>query len=857
MLKQIYRIIILIIIFIASLYYFGRDIKEVIFNIDNTTSMENTTFPLLSLRSEGELINLLHGYSSNLDANSIREALMPIDMEQSYEVLIDQNEYDIRKLNFEIRNFSSNELIEKGSVSVFDEDKGIKIAKINLTSELMKDKEYAVKITLISSESRKMYYYHRIKKHDRTYLADKLDFVMGFHEAIKDKAKAEEYIKYLEPDGKKDNTTLANINIHSSFDLITWGSLKPEFITGIIPTIAENYSDMASVVLEYIISANTSGIPELYRVKEMYRIRYSPDRMYLLNYERRMEALFDVQLTSVSKSQLKLGITDEPFTAYLSSPDKKKFAFVRSRELWFYDLENNEIVRVFSFRQEDTDYIRDIYDQHDIKILNMDAEGNIDFMVYGYMNRGQYEGRVALVIYKYIRSDCRIEEKVYIPLDEPYQTLKENLGAFAYVNSLDVFYFHIYNSIYAYDLITRQITELADNIDKNDVVAFCEEGYVAWQESSNPKDANSIRIMDIETGDIQLINANRGYKIMLLDKINSNLIYGYVNEDDITVLIDGTTIVPMNKIEIATTDRKVLKPYYKEGYFITEIEVRDNTIELYRASEQKIEGRKIFTPITNDYIMNQSIEKKQFLNVVTRITEASLTEYYLELPSEFSMEELPNTLYTVNTIISEDPTLRLPKNRHYLTEESTLSSVNIYYTYILGELEKSYYEASDAIAEADKGVGVVLSNLNRLVWERGMKANKNIISQFDTVDLSPTQNTMESCIKLIANYMGKNIDNKNFDFINTSTYDIFIQHLDAEPIRLTGATLDQVLYYVSKGRPVIAMTSHSDAVLIYGYDAYNIFMIDPKLGKTNKLGIQDSTQLFEKAGNIFISYLSQ
>jgi hypothetical protein len=857
LLKQIYRIIILIIIFIASLYYFGRDIKEVIFNIDNTTSMENTTFPLLSLRSEGELINLLHGYSSNLDANSIREALMPIDMEQSYEVLINQNEYDIRKLNFEIRNFSSNELIEKGSVSVFDEDKGIKIAKINLTSELMKDKEYAVKITLISSESRKMYYYHRIKKHDRTYLTDKLDFVMGFHEAIKDKAKAEEYIKYLEPDGKKDNTTLANINIHSSFDLITWGSLKPEFITEIIPTIAENYSDMASVVLEYIISANTSGIPELYRVKEMYRIRYSPDRMYLLNYERRMEALFDVQLTSVSKSQLKLGITDEPFTAYLSSPDKKKFAFVRSRELWFYDLENNEIVRVFSFRQEDTDYIRDIYDQHDIKILNMDAEGNIDFMVYGYMNRGQYEGRVALVIYKYIRSDCRIEEKVYIPLDEPYQTLKENLGAFAYVNSLDVFYFHIYNSIYAYDLITRQITELADNIDKNDVVAFCEEGYVAWQESSNPKDANSIRIMDIETGDIQLINANRGYKIMLLDKINSNLIYGYVNEDDITVLIDGTTIVPMNKIEIATTDRKVLKPYYKEGYFITEIEVRDNTIELYRASEQKIEGRKIFTPITNDYIMNQSIEKKQFLNVVTRITEASLTEYYLELPSEFSMEELPNTLYTVNTIISEDPTLRLPKNRHYLTEESTLSSVNIYYTYILGELEKSYYEASDAIAEADKGVGVVLSNLNRLVWERGMKANKNIISQFDTVDLSPTQNTMESCIKLIANYMGKNIDNKNFDFINTSTYDIFIQHLDAEPIRLTGATLDQVLYYVSKGRPVIAMTSHSDAVLIYGYDAYNIFMIDPKLGKTNKLGIQDSTQLFEKAGNIFISYLSQ
>ena len=81
--------------------------------------------------------------------------------------------------------------------------------------------------------------------------------------------------------------------------------------------------------------------------------------------------------------------------------------------------------------------------------------------------------------------------------------------------------------------------------------------------------------------------------------------------------------------------------------------------------------------------------------------------------------------------------------------------------------------------------------------------------------------------------------------------------MDAEPIRLTGTALDQVLYYVSKDRPVIAMTGHSDAVLIYGYDTYNIFLIDPSQGKTVKLGIQDSTQLFEKAGNVFISYLSQ
>ena len=197
MLKQIYRIIILIGVFIASLYYFSKDIKEVVFDIDNTTIIEETTFPLITIRTEGVIINRLHGYSSNLNANTVREALTPVGSEGTFEVIIDEKEYDIKKLNFEVREFVGNELIEKGSVSVFDEENNLKTAKIRIGSELVNDKEYAVKITLITSESRKIYYYNRIKKYDSANLDQKVNFVMEFHEAIKDKNKAEEYAKYL------------------------------------------------------------------------------------------------------------------------------------------------------------------------------------------------------------------------------------------------------------------------------------------------------------------------------------------------------------------------------------------------------------------------------------------------------------------------------------------------------------------------------------------------------------------------------------------------------------------------------------------------------------------------------------
>lgn len=843
LLKQVYRIIILIAVFIASIYHFGKDIKEVVFDIDNTTVMEDATFPLITIRTDGEIINLLHGYSSNLDANSIRDALTPIGEDGSFELLINQGDYDIKKLNFEVREFVGNELIEKGSVSVFQEDNDIKIAKINISSDLQDGKEYAVKITLITSVSRKMYYYHRIKKYEETYISEKLNFVMGFHEATKDKESIKEYSQNLEPDRKKDNTSLTDVNIHSSIDLISWGNLKPEFVTEVVPTVVENYPDIASVLLEYIVSANVSGIPELYRVKEYYRIRYSPDRMFLLNYERRMESVFDIALTSVSKSQLKLGITSDLDVPHIYSPDKEKLVFVRNRELWFYNLEKNKIVRIFSFRQDETDYIRDMYDQHDIRILNMDAEGNVDFMVYGYMNRGQYEGRVAVVLYEYIRNEQRIEEKVYIPIDEPYQTLKENIGDFAYVSSLDVFYFQIYDNIYAYDLITKQITELADNVDRDDVVTFYKEGYVAWQESSNPEEANSIKIMDLETSDIQLISPEHGYKIILLDKIDSNLICGYVDEKDITTLIDGHIVVPMQNIEIVTTEREILKPYDKKGLYITGVEVKDNVIDLYRSQKVVINGRTYFQDTSNDYIMNQIVEKTPFLRMETRITEAALTEYYIQLPSSFVMEEEPTVFTTVNTVISQDPTLRLPKEKDV-----------VYYAFVMGELEGAYDEAADAIAIADDGAGVVRSSLNHLVWERGVNANKSIIESFNNNYIG-RGDSIENCIKMLVKYTGKNIDNESFDLINVSAYEILDKYMSEEPIRLTGATLDQVLYFVSQKRPVIAMINRTDAVLIYGYDTNNIYMVDPNQGKTIKMGIQDSQALFEEGGNVYISYL--
>ncbi len=847
--KYIYRIIILLAVFIGALYYFSGDIKEVVFETNNTTEMARATFPLVTIREDGNEINLLHGYSTNLAANKLRETLIPLDAERTFEVIIDQKDYDIKKLNYEVRDFLDNSLIENGSVSVFEKAEEKKKAKIKLTTELPMEKEYAVKITLISSDSSKMYYYQRIKIYDDSHLKEKLDFIMNFHNSIMDKSKAQQIVKYLEPSGSADNSSLAHVNINSSFELVSWGNLNPVVLSEATPAVIELYSDTASVELQYYVEGEVARKKEKYKVTEFYRVRYTADRMFLLNYDRRMEALFDVRLASVSKNELKLGISSETEVPTVTSADEKKLAFVRDRELWFYDLENNRITRVFSFHQDNTDYLRELYDQHDIRILNMDEEGNLDFMVYGYMNRGQYEGRVAIILYRFVRTENRIEERLYIPVEEPYQTLKENMGRLNYVNSLGVFYIQVYNNIYSYNLITREITQIASNVSKDQLEVLNELNFVAWQDNSDPQKSKNINIMNLETGETEVISSEEGSSIRLMGMIDSNLIYGFVKEKDISSMIDGNILAPLNRIEIASVDKKILKSYSKQDFYISGLEVKDNIIELRRVQKVTENGRTAYTLASPDYIMNQVKSEAKASQVTSRVTDQALTEYYLMLPKGFVMGSVPKIQNTVNTVIDEDPTIRLP-----ISAEQQM----LYYPYISGEIVAAYDNAADAIRVARDQVGVVLNNNQQMVWERGVKATTYTIENLQNMTWSSTQEqTVETCIQLMLACQKVDATVKQLSVKNSSAYDVLKQNSKYTPIRLTGITLDDALYFVSKGRPVLAMTGISDAVLIYGYDAFNIMIIDPKNNKVTKRGIQDSAQMFEDAGNVFISYLEQ
>ena len=99
--KIIYRILILVLIFTGSLIYFGSNMHEQVFSIEKETmEMSDATLPYVTIKSGDSVLNLLHGYCSNLDAMVIRETINPICTGQEFSVLITKNERVGKKIKY-------------------------------------------------------------------------------------------------------------------------------------------------------------------------------------------------------------------------------------------------------------------------------------------------------------------------------------------------------------------------------------------------------------------------------------------------------------------------------------------------------------------------------------------------------------------------------------------------------------------------------------------------------------------------------------------------------------------------------------------------------------------------------------
>ncbi|MBP3593119.1 MAG: hypothetical protein J6J44_01205 [Lachnospiraceae bacterium] len=838
--KYTIRILVLLGIFIGSIYFFGSNMDEAMFGTIKTAEMTEAELPTIELKSDGVTVNKLYGYTSAIDTFSIRENLVAVEQSQTVELLIDENKTDVRKLHYEVLDVTTREEIAEDTINAFDKEEDVKKARIKVENKMVSGREYAVEVMLVDSESRRIYYYFRMKFYENSEFAEKVEFIQNISDWALDK-NHNAVIPYLESTYRGEGSTYAHVDIKDSFYMVCWGNLNPTRLTKPILTISEIYSNIAVGTLDYMVELVTDSGMERYYVEEKFRVIVTGDSKHLLNYERTMEAVFDETLASLSQNQFKLGITGDSDVEFLTNSDASQLAFVRNKELWHYNMAENTLSKVFSFRRENEAEEGLSCDQYDIRILKLYDGGDISFMVYGYMGKGEYEGKTGILLYRYYRGEERIEEQLYLPVGESYQKIKEELGSFSYMNEYDVFFFMAYNTMYSYNLITKALTVISDNAVADSVAFFHDSGYVAWQEEGYTE----VKLLRLESGERKLLTAGDGEFIRVLGKINENIICGYGRLSDCMMMGDGSLLYPAYEVKILDVSLEAKKSYQKEGYYVADAEITTNSIRLRRVAKN---DRGVYEEAEDDYILNSMEVQKRPVTLDKRITEKMLAEYYIDLPSTYVMKEIPVKETVPYTLISEDTTVRISSLENEAEE---------YMVYSFGSIVSIGESCAAAVQLADRAdvVGTVINENGIVIWERGVKYAASGLKELEGSSIKNSGLTSrQEAVRMMAAYLNTEADVTGFGETH-SVKEFLEQATGRRMLSLTGATLDEVLYFVFRGAPVYAMKGRTEAVVITAYSASSVTVYEPSTGKYKNYSLRDAEKMFEDAGNIFLSYI--
>lgn len=805
--------VVLFVVFIAAVVFFERLVNQTAPNA--AEEMGNSTFPLVYMQNKGVTYNCLHGYASEMDVSYIRDTVTVLNDNHELNIQIQPFSTNVESVSYEILTLDGRESLENTRVILLEEENNYLNATLHIQNHMLLNQEYILKLQ-VTAGGRNIYFYTRLLLEDGLHLEAYLDFVTGFYEKCVNGTDEAALGSVVEPDKTTDQIdTLATMNIHDSVNRLTWERLNPQVYYKPTPSLVDINGTTASFVLDYRISAiGGSGTTELFNVKEFYRLRYTDTRVFLLDFTRTTQEIFGVDENAVAAKGINLGITTSDLE--YSFDDKKKVAaFVQENELWTYRANSGRMTRVFGFpQQENMDY-RDFYDRNNIKILRVDDKGNVWFCVSGYMNRGRHEGENGIVIYYYEEASATVEEVLFLKTMESYDQLKLDVGALAYLTEdEDDFYLLLEGIIYRINLASKTYERVADGVNRECYVSSETNQYFCWLKEGKRYDSRTLYRMDFETGTVQEITCREDERIRPAAFMGEDLVYGKARMADIDLSHEGSAQFPMYQLEIMDVNGKIVKTYQSDGIYVMDVLQSDNMLKLTRASKTETG----YQEATEDHIVSTNTEDDVTYGLATQPSSNKVTEVLLRVGTTLDEDAL-QTVRTKFLMNIEDTTLLIPTNPDH---------EKLYYVYAEGSLESIWCTAAEAIRRADEKVGVVINDEKEFVWERGNKADTSKIS-VENIPAAIQKGSMD--LETLERELGK------------------------VAIDLTGCTLDQILYFVSNRRPVLAATADGP-VIITGYDDYgNLILLKPGETETYFYGPADSKALFEASGNQFVTYL--
>ncbi len=814
--RIIKRVGILFVIFAAALLLFffaGRNLNR---KAESAyVDMGEASLPVVTVEMFGRDMNRMPGYRQEMGNDVAGDSLTLLPEDRALAVKIRGGA--VNAISYEIRSMDRERLVESTRVDerVQTED-GIRIV-LPIQNLLTKGKEYLLRLQLDTKQHGVVYYYTRILWADGAAAQSMVDLAVDFSARTFDYEQARELVTYLETSATEDNSSFGHTSIRSSFSQLTWGKLKMQPMGEVQVRLKELDGIMCCVQLSYMASREGEKGTEIYEVEENFTMKWNETRTYMMDYEREVDQVFQGERSDFVGKRIMLGITNDDKVEAVQSPKGEVIAYRTNRDLWSYMQGERQAVRVFSFRDRNMNDVRNNYGEHDIRILAVEDTGDIDFMVFGYMNRGNHEGQMGIAGYRYRANENALEELYYIPYYGSFEALEDDLTRFTCQTGAGMLYLYVDHAVYGIDLKSRESMVIADALEEGAFAVSSDKRLIAWQEGGKRYDSKTVNLMNLETGENQALTGAPDECVRTLGFVGRDFVYGVAREEDAWIINGRVEELPMRSVKIINDRMEEETSYEKDGYYISGVQVEGSRIHLSRAtkiSEHQYAGAQDDTIVCN---ADMGLGRLDGIGWYASQDKGKL--YFVQLGQEVRSSWEVRAAAPKRVSFEESNVLELKSNFQVQGMK--------FYAYGGGHLQKITMDFTEALQAAYGKMGFVTDENRRILWNRVNRGNRKVIRD-PAVAFAP---------------VGRHLD----EFTASRSFGDGVVMFDGR-----GCSMMQMLYFIDQGIPVLGYVGEGQYLLLCGYDQYNVMLYDPSTGETHKSGLNDTTEYFRVRGNDFI-----
>lgn len=845
--KIIVKILVFMIVFVGTVFFVNK-LNNM--NYDKATrEMEEATLPLVYCQYEGNTLNLMNGYTHTMSTSLMRDNIIPLNDGYGVDLLVDDEYGYGSSYAYELRTIAGDSLIEHGELELKGSDGFKQQFFVRFRMDLNPNQEYVLVFIINGNEGETARYYTRVVNLKEQHLIEFVEYARQFHEVTFEKKVHEEegnfvYDKLL-PTGEGTTYDLSHVSLNSNYDMISWAGLEPVVESGIIPAITEVDRNYATVRLAYVISSVQGEQTRYYNVDEYYSVLYNEHakQIEILAFDRYMESIFDESYVSKSRNSVSMGVAGAS-TEYVCADENNLLAFVKEGQLWLYSYNNASLTKVFGFSQGNYTDLRNDNRRMDVNIAGMDDEGNMYFVVYGYMNRGEHEGQNGISLYYYNCEESQIREKIFISCDEPFGIMKQEIGRFTYYDDKGHLYYLLDGSIYKIDVNNMTQDLIVSGLTSDKIMVSDSKKIIAYPETDEEQNVNVIHIMNFETGETYVEDCKSSERLMALGFVGNDLIYGVADKADIIISSYGEAILPLKKLFVVEPGGSVVKEYSKDGLYVMNTQVEEGKIYLQRAAKQN----NFFETVEPDIITYKLPENEKTVNAGYYYDSYAMNIRDLVFPSDMYIAGSARLIMTKSQKAEE--------YKEFMITTGTRDSS--YYVFNNGGYSGEFISAGKAIVSvSNDSSGLVVDSNGNVVYRALDATEYNTVADYiNEYPCKKKKDTLMTCAYMCIEYLNSDVSYE--EVMKYKTWEeAFVKLTDGVGLNISGIDLQTALYFLDRDVPFAACIDDGRYVLVISYNSTHIRYYDPMLGEEVRLKRSEFETLLSMQGNTMYTYTSQ